>query len=177
MKAKLRYVFDRKKSANESLKEKPIELEIYFPDKTRLYYYTRISVEPKYWDTTRQLVSNKHGLANQYNQYLEFLKKEVTKAEIDAIENDNIFTRDMAKDLLYNRGNLDSFIEYAHACNSEDLKIGNIEFASWKRYNTIIRTFDKYCHQKLGRQCSFNDLNETFIKQLRSEERRVGKEC
>ena len=92
MKAKLRYVFDRKKSANESLKEKPIELEIYFPDKTRLYYYTRISVEPKYWDTTRQLVSNKHGLANQYNQYIEFLKKQVTKVDIDAFDLYILFT-------------------------------------------------------------------------------------
>ena len=92
--AKIRLFFNRRKTRDAGLDEKPIEIEVYFDNKKRMYINTGIKVEERYFDKKRNEINEKCNLRKEYNDYLTAKIDNIRKWELQAKKDGLPFTRE-----------------------------------------------------------------------------------
>ena len=181
--ANVRLVFNRRKTRDTTSCEKPIEIEVYFDNKKRMYINTGIKVEERCFDKKRNEVNSKCHLYLEYNDILYNQLENIRKWELQAKKDGLPFTREYLEKVQEKaeatKGN---FLEYCSKINDNEYQSGIIKLASWKKYRSMIFTIDRYCtenhisltydkltaefvtglHQYLSQKYAPSFLNRTF---------------
>lgn len=140
MKSSYKFVVGRRKSF-----PKTIELQIY--GDFRLYISTRISIDPKNWDETKQVIKEAEPNAIFYNKFLSDMKAKIEEAEFHCNLRGIPFTAKRAKAALTG-DNADASEELLVAnvrrYNDIELRKGIIKEATHTKYNTLANTLEKF---------------------------------
>ncbi|MBQ6275100.1 MAG: site-specific integrase [Bacteroidales bacterium] len=158
--------YNRRKTQNADIEEKPIEIEIYFDDKKRIYINTGIKVEEKCFDKKRNEINSKCNLQQEYNAHLWKQVEELRKLELKAKSEGLPFTREyLEQEQRKAELKKGDFLEYCTKINDNEYKAGQIKLASWKKYRSMISAIDRYCNENRI-SLTYNRLTADFVTEL-----------